>query len=68
MAKYGVTMTCIYNGYAVVEADTMEEAIEIVNKSLDSDGLQDFPYAVDVPYGSFTFGEATADYADEIKE
>ena len=66
MKKFGVTMTCTYNGYAEVEAETMYEAIEKVNESLDNEGLKDFPYSVDTPLGSFSFGEATADYADEI--
>lgn len=67
MAKFGITMTCIYNGYAEVEANSAEEALEIVNESLDNEGLKGFPNSVDTPYGSFSFGEATADYADEIK-
>ena len=67
MAKFGVTMTCIYNGYAEVEANTPEEALEIVGESLDNEGLQGFPNSVDTPYGTFNFGEATVDCADEIK-
>lgn len=67
MAKFGVTMTCIYNGYAEVEADTPEEALAIVGESLNSEGLKGFPNEVETPHGTFSFGEATADYADEIK-
>lgn len=66
--KYQVQMTCIYNGIAEVEANSEEEALEKVGLSLDSEGLKDFPDEVSVPFGTFTFGEATADYADEVTD
>lgn len=64
--KFEVTMTCIYNGVATVEAENDEEALRIVQESLDSEALKPFPNEVDTPYGSFSFGEATADYAEEV--
>lgn len=66
--KYEVEMTCIYNGIAVVEAESEDEAIKKVELSLDEAGLKGFPDTVSVPFGTFNFGEATADYADPIDE
>ena len=68
MAKFEVTMTCIYNGVAKVEANNAEEAMEKVRESLNWEALKDFPDEVNTPYGSFSFGEATADYADPLND
>lgn len=66
--KYEVEMTCIYNGIAVVEAESEDEALKKVELSLDSNGLKGFPDEVKVQYGKFTFGEATADYAEPTND
>lgn len=72
MAKFGVSMTCIYNGYAIVDAENVQEAIDKVNNELCGENLNGFPSDVEVKIGnsteSFSFGEVTADYADEILE
>lgn len=72
MAKFGVEMTCIYNGYAIVEAENVREAIDKVNKELYGENLNGFPSDVEVKIGnnteSFSFGEATADYAEELED
>lgn len=71
MAKYGVEMTCIYNGYVIVDAENVQEAIEKVNEELYGENLKGFPNYVEVKIGdnteSFSFGEATADYAEELE-
>lgn len=61
-------MTCIYNGTAEVEANSKEEALKKVQESLDNEGLKGFPCEVSVPFGSFAFGEATADYVIESND
>lgn len=66
MKKFEVTMTCIYNGLAIVEAENEEDALAKVEEALNYETLEKFPNEVTVPFGSFTFGEATADYADEV--
>lgn len=61
--KFLVDMTCTYLGTAEVEASSEEEAVAIVAKSLNHEGLKGFPDEVKVPFGTFKFEEATADYA-----
>lgn len=66
--KYQVECSCIYNGTMFVKATSEEDALEKASEMLDSDGLSDFPDSVNVPNGSFNFGEATADWADEVDD
>lgn len=61
--KYDVVVTMIYNGIMRVEADSEEEALEKAQKMLDSKGLKNAPNEIEIPNGTFHFGEATADYA-----
>lgn len=68
MAKFSIEATCIYNGYAEIEAESLEEAKRIAGESLNYDGLKDFPSEVETPIIHFSFGEATIDYAEEITE
>ena len=63
--KYQVTCTIIYNGSAIVEAESEDEALRIVEESLNDENLKVFPDYADVGDVTFQFGEATADYADE---
>lgn len=64
MKTYDITLTLIYNGAMTVEAENEEQALQIAQESLNDEALKDFPDEVQIPNGSFTFGEATADYAD----
>lgn len=66
--KYQVECTCVYNGTMFVKATSEEDALEKASEMLDSDGLKNFPDSVNVPNGSFMFGEATADWADEVDD
>lgn len=64
MKTYEITMTVIYNGSMTVKAESEEQALELAQESLNDETLKDFPYGVEIPNGSFTFGEATADDAN----
>lgn len=64
--KYQVGCTVIYNGTAVVEAESWEEALKIVEDGFNPDTLKDFPDDVTAGKATFHFGEATADYADIV--
>lgn len=64
--NYKVELTCIYNGYVKVKAESENEALAIAGDMLNSENLSEFPDYVNIPNGSFTFGEATADYVDEV--
>ena len=64
MKTYDITLTLIYNGSMTVKAETEEQALQIAQESLNRETLKGFPNDVEIPNGSFTFGEATADYAD----
>lgn len=66
--RFQVEMTCVYFGTAIVEAENEDEALKIVEESLDNEGLKDFPNEVKVPYGTFTFSAATADNAYDAYE
>lgn len=67
MKKFNVTCTIIYNGSVEVEAENEEEAIRKVQDGLCStNGKDDFPSGGTFGGVDFTWGEATADYADEI--
>lgn len=66
--QYAVELTLIYNGTAHIEADSQEEALEKARESLNHETLAPFPDSVDIPDGSFYFGEATADYAYQEPE
>jgi hypothetical protein len=63
MKTYDVTLTLIYNGSMTVQAEDEEQALKIAQENLNNKTLKDFPNGVEIPNGSFTFGEATADYA-----
>lgn len=70
MKKYEVEITAIYNGIVTIEANSEEEARCKVEDQLYGDNLAGLPDYVNVPIGEgghFSFGEATADYADEIE-
>jgi tyrosyl-tRNA synthetase len=58
MAKYCVYCTQIWNGVAEVEANSKNEAINKVQESLGEN----------VDSIHWDFGEATADYVEEVKE
>ena len=66
MSKFSVDCTVIYNGLIEVEADDEQKALELVDEMLAGENLDGFPDEVSVCDGVFRFGEATADYADEI--
>ena len=66
MAKYLVSCTVIYNGTIEVEANDEQQAIDKVDNMLCGENLDGFPDEVTVCDGNFVFGEATADYADEL--
>lgn len=66
MNKFLVDCTVIYNGSIEVEADNEQEALERVDEMLAGENLDGFPDEVTVCDGCFRFGEATADYADEL--
>lgn len=61
--KYRVELTLVYNGSMVVEAENGKEAFEKAQNTLNRKTLKEFPNHVEIPNGSFQFGEATADYA-----
>lgn len=63
---YEVTLSCTYNGVMNVECESEEEAIRIAQEALNAQNLKGFPDRVEIPNGSFTFGEATADFVDKI--
>lgn len=65
---YNVELTCIYNGNVRIKAESEDEAYRIANEMLDADTLKDFPDEVKIPNGSFQFGEATAEWAEEIED
>ena len=69
MKKFNVTLTAMYNGNMTVEASGEEEALQIAQESIQtSEVLERFPDYVEMGDGGFSFGEATADYAQEISE
>ena len=65
---YDVTLTCIYNGSVKVRADNEDDALRKAEEMLDSTALEEFPDYVAMPNGGFWFGEASADYADEVAD
>lgn len=65
--KYGVCCTIVYNGYIEVEAENADDAISMVEDKLNSTlGEDDFPFSGKFGGVEFNWGEATADYADEL--
>lgn len=66
--NYKVELTCIYNGCVNVKAESESEALAIAGDMLNNENLSEFPDYVNIPNGSFTFGEATADYVDEVSD
>lgn len=66
MAKFGITCTMIFNGYMEVEAENKEKALELAQDNLRHELGDDFPDDGKFGLADFSFGEATADYADEI--
>lgn len=64
MKTYDITLTVIYNGSMTVKAENEEQALQLAQESLNHETLKEFPDGVEIPNGSFTFGEATADYAN----
>lgn len=67
MKTYDITLTVIYNGSMTVKAENEEQALQLAQESLNHETLKEFPNGVEIPNGSFTFGEATADYADLLE-
>lgn len=61
--RYKVDLTLVYNGSMVVEAENENEAFEKAQNALNDETLKEFPDHVEIPNGTFQFGEATADYA-----
>lgn len=61
--KYLVDCTVIYNGTIAVEADNFDDALNIASEELNYKNLSGFPDLVEVGDATFSFGEATADYA-----
>lgn len=66
MKRFDVTCTMIYNGHVEIEAENAEQAIKQASEMLDSQIHDDFPDGGTFGKVDFTFGEATADYADEV--
>jgi len=64
MKTYEITMTVIYNGSMTVKAESEEQALKFAQETLNDETLKGFPNEVEIPNGSFTFGEATADDAN----
>lgn len=62
---YRVSLSCVYNGYMNIKADSEDAALRKANEMLNVETLSDFPAYVDLPYGEFQFGEATADFIEE---
>jgi len=54
---YNVICTMIYNGTKLIEAESKKQAVDKVQALLDEN----------INNISFDFGEATVDYAEEIK-
>jgi hypothetical protein len=65
---YRVSLSCVYNGYMNVKADNEDDALRKANEMLNCETLSEFPQYVDMPYGEFQFGEATADFIEETYE
>lgn len=63
--RYRVELVLTYNGSMTVEAKNVREAVEKAQNALNAETLKEFPDHVEIPNGSFQFGEATADYAYE---
>lgn len=63
---YHISLTCIYNGYMDIKADSEDDALQKANDMLDSTALEEFPDYVEIPNGGFEFGEATADYVEDV--
>jgi hypothetical protein len=61
--RYRVDLTLVYNGSIVVEAKNENEAFEKAQNALTGETLKRFPDHVEIPNGSFQFGEITADDA-----
>lgn len=66
--KFNVTCTMIYNGNITVDAKSEEEALELVSDQLCHEYGDDFPDDGKFGIVNFTFGEATADYAEEVED
>lgn len=66
--KYEITCTMIYNGYMEIEANSEKEALQLAQESLCHENGDDFPDDGRFGLAQFSFGEATADYADEIND
>lgn len=65
---YRVSLTCVYNGHMNIKADSEDAALRKANEMLNCETLSEFPNYVDMPYGEFQFGEATADFIEETYE
>ena len=66
MKRFDVTCTMIYNGHVEIEAESKDQALKKASEMLDSRINNDFPGEGTFGKVDFIFGEATADYADEI--
>lgn len=64
--KYRVELSCIYNGVMTVEAESIDDALEIAQDNLNHETLKGFPDIVVIPNATFKFGEATAENAYEL--
>lgn len=62
---YRVSLSCVYNGYMNVKADSEYDALCKADEALNSETLSEFPEYVEIPNGEFQFGEATADFIEE---
>ena len=69
MKTYDVTLTVVYNGHMEIEAANPQRALDRAQEELNAYNLDGFPDEVTMANGGhLTFGEATADYAEEIVE
>lgn len=67
MKKFEVACTAIYNGYITVEAENESEAAEKARENFSQDKTNNVPCTFTSGDVIFTFGELTADYADEVE-
>lgn len=62
---YRVSLSCVYNGYMNIKADSEDVALRKANEMLNVETLSEFPDYVELPHGEFRFGEASADFIEE---
>ena len=72
MAKYRITYTMVYNGYAEIEAASEHEAEIKAMEIMDFSDMSEFPSCVELTdkdgsyVGCFDYGETTTDYIERV--